>query len=449
MLAGPEGTSPLAAFDGLLDLERSRAFHEGRAPLGLSTMAALLEALPPRARPALCVHVAGSEGKTSTTERIAAGCRAYGLKTATYTSPHLVDARERLRIDFRWPTDEALRAAVAAVLAAARSASVSPSWFEALTATAVVLFGQQGVQAAVWETGLGGRLDATRLLPADVCVITTISLEHTAILGSTEAAIAREKAGILRPGAPLVLGPGVRGAAREVIARQAEELGCPLHQLSEAEVAAWSDTSRRPPTGPDCARAAAGGANLPGDVQSGNGALAAAVLDALYRLGRLPHAPETRVRAAIAAHGVAGRHQLVGDVLYDGAHTVAAVERLAARLAESQRQGGARGPVVFGATHGRDAAAMARALRAVAAPLVLTRAPGERGVDPHELLAALGAPPTGGPAGDGPLVVEPPAAALAEARRRAGPSARIVVTGSLHLVGLLWPPELPAPGTCA
>src|SRR5262245_9861738 len=99
MLPALDGIDPLSAFDGLQNLGRSRAFHEGRRPVGLAAMEALFAALPPSGRPRACVHVAGSEGKTSTTERIAAGLAALGLRTGCYTSPHLKDPRERLRID--------------------------------------------------------------------------------------------------------------------------------------------------------------------------------------------------------------------------------------------------------------------------------------------------------------------------------------------------------------
>lgn len=389
-------TDPLAPFDGLLDLERSRLLHAGGAPFGLERVGRLAAALGELPLPRASIHVAGSEGKTSVTERCAAGLAAAGLRAGCFTSPHLKDPLERLRVDLALPPRDAVARAVDEVLRAATRAAVEPTWFEALWATARVLFARLGLDAAVWETGLGGRLDATRLSPADVCVVTSISLEHTAVLGPTLAAVAAEKAGILRAGVPVVLGE-LPGEARAVLVDAAARLGCPVREVRGA-------------TGP--ARGTA---------------LALAALDELARAGRIP-ALDGPARAAVASWRVAGRDHVVGDVLFDGAHSVAAVRDLAGRLAAA----GHRGPVVFGATHGRDASAMAQALLVIAEPLIVTRPPGERGQDPAALLAALPADR---------LELEPdPEAALVLARRRAGPGRRIVVTGSLYLVGRLLPP---------
>src|SRR6187549_2075036 len=134
MTAATPGQPLETRLAGLLDLERSRSFHTGHLALDLSRMEALLAALPPLPRPALGLHVAGSEGKTSTTEFLAAGLGAHGLQTATYTSPHLLDVRERLRIGFRFPPEPLLLSAADAVDAAAARLAVRPTWFEYLTA---------------------------------------------------------------------------------------------------------------------------------------------------------------------------------------------------------------------------------------------------------------------------------------------------------------------------
>ncbi|MGQ0551634.1 MAG: bifunctional folylpolyglutamate synthase/dihydrofolate synthase [Planctomycetota bacterium] len=380
----------------LLDLERSRSFHEGGVRLDLGRMGRLLRALPDLPWPRVAVHVAGSEGKTSTTELIATGLRAYGLKTATFTSPHLHDVRERVRIDGCFPTDDLLDRARQVVDRAIASVGEIPTFFEYLTALARVLFAEAGAEAVVWETGLGGRLDATRLMHADVCAITTISLEHTAILGSSLAEIAREKAGILRRGAPMALGVGVPEPARREIQKLAETKDSPVHLLR-------LDSA---------------------DARSSNRALARLVLDLLAQLGHVP--PRTAaIDAAIDRHAVAGRFQVVGDVLFDGAHTVAAQQTLASELATTPLRA-----VVFGATTGRDAVAMLQPWSQRGLPLVLTRTPGERGVPPAELLASL-APGT--PAQS----IEDPQQALTAARALAGRGELVLVTGSLYLVGLL------------
>lgn len=384
----------LAVLDSLVDLERSRRFHAGRQPIDPAVAAELLARLDDRPRP-LAVHVAGSEGKTSTTTAIAAGLAAAGRPAGAYTSPHLRDVRERLAIDGAFPSDAELDAAVATVTAAA--ARLRPSYFEFLTAMARVLFVPPRVPAAVWETGLGGRLDATRHLPADLCVITSISLEHTAVLGDTLAAIAAEKAGILRPGVPVVVAASLPAAARDVIASRAASLACPLHEADDRG-AALDERSR---------------------------VLAQAALGVLHLAGKLPSFGAAATDA-VARHRVAGRLDERDGVLFDGAHTVAACSQLAEHLARTGRRIAA---LVFGVTAGRDGAAMLAALRPLAERIVLTRPPGDRGVDPETLRAVA-------PEAD----VQPdPEAALALARRRAPPGGRVLVTGSLHLVGRLLP----------
>jgi dihydrofolate synthase/folylpolyglutamate synthase len=396
-------TAPLAPFDRLVDLERSRALHQGTAHFDLEGVQALLRALPEVEEPRASIHVAGSEGKTSVTERCAAGLAALGLSVGTFTSPHLHDPLERLRLGLELPPRPEVAQAVAEVQAAMAAAQVTPTWFEALWATARLLFARHPVQATVWETGLGGRLDATRLSPAHVTVITSVSLEHTAVLGSTLAEVAGEKAGILRPGVPLLLAADLPGEALTVFEARAEELGCPR-------------TLVPPDRGP------ARGVNL-----------ALAALRALATAGRIP-AVDASTEQAVAAWQVPGRDHVCGDVHFDGSHSLAAVQALSRRLAQD---GGAT-PVVLGITHGRDGEAMARSLEPVASPLILCRAPGPRGLDPAELAAVL-------PSGN-TEVVEDPAAALTRARellgeRREG-GRRIIVTGSLYLVGTL----LSAPG---
>ena len=410
----------LSVLDALLDRERSRRFHEGGQPIDPRVAERLIAALGDLPRPDVAVHVAGSEGKTSTTERVARGLRAAGSTTATFTSPHLRDLRERLRIDDAFPGDDELCAAVERVTAAARR--LDPSWFEFLTAVARVLFVPPRVDAVVWETGLGGRLDATRHLPADLCVITSISLEHTKILGDRVEDIAAEKAGILRPGAPVVVSANLPGAARTVVAARAAELGCSLVTADDAT----------------------------DDLDGRSTALARSVLATLADHGFVAP-PDAAVEHALTGGVVAGRLHVIGDVLFDGAHTVEAARLLARHLTgggAGPAHGGAAhsgrpvGAVVFGATSGRDAAAMVAHLATLGAPLVLTRAPGDRGVDPSELLR---------PGPD--TVVEPdPEAALAAAReaarRQAGDDALVVVTGSLHLVGRLLPADA-APAAAA
>lgn len=377
------------------DLERSRAFHAGRVGLTLEATERLVARLDAWPWPPWGVHVAGSEGKTTTCHLIERGLRAAGLRTGLFTSPHLVDVHERVRVDGEPFGPDPASAAIAALEPAARA--VRPRYFEYLLGLARVAFARAGVQAAVWETGLGGRLDATRVVPARVCAITSISLEHTAVLGPDLASIAREKAGIARPGVPLVVGPGVPDEAARVVTAHAAAVGAPVHRVGA----------------PDAT------------VAERNRALAARVLALLGGAG-LPGLDAARVAQVLQVSDLAGRRRRAGDVLLDGAHTVAACAQLARELAAEPP-----GCLLFGTTSGRDAGAMLEPLLRRIPRVVLTGVPGGRGEDPRALAAAL--------AGRRGLHVEvagDPRAGLRQARRLAG-GRGVLVTGSLHLMGAL------------
>ncbi|MBX6341820.1 MAG: bifunctional folylpolyglutamate synthase/dihydrofolate synthase, partial [Thermomicrobiaceae bacterium] len=202
--------------------------------VGLRRTAWLLAALDnPQARyPSL--HVAGTKGKGSTAACLAAALRASGRRVGLYTSPHLHTFRERVQID-GLPIDEDLFAALTAEIAPLnrRLAAEHPDWgeataFEVATVLAFLAFARAGVDAAVVEVGLGGRLDATNVLVPEVAVITAISLDHTRILGETLAEIAAEKGGIIKPGVPVVSSPQA-GEARATLERIAAERGAPLY----------------------------------------------------------------------------------------------------------------------------------------------------------------------------------------------------------------------------
>jgi dihydrofolate synthase/folylpolyglutamate synthase len=158
------------------------------------------------------VHVAGTKGKGSVSSLIAAGLRAAGDSVGLYASPHVEHMRERIRIDHNWIDDGALARALGQVLDVRDRAenegtdAAEATWFDLVTATAFLCFAQAGVDWAVVEVGLGGRLDSTNVVRGELCVIPSIELEHTDILGSTKQEIALEKAGILKPGSVLALG---------------------------------------------------------------------------------------------------------------------------------------------------------------------------------------------------------------------------------------------------
>src|SRR5688572_26401514 len=188
------------------------------------------------------VHVAGTNGKGSVTAMVDAALRAAGHRSARYTSPHLVDLTERFAIDGRAVSGADLGAAAADVRDAIESLvrdgtlEVRPTFFEATTAIAFELFKRAGVDVAVLEVGLGGRLDATNVVSPTLTAITSIAFDHQRYLGTTLREIAREKAGIIKPGVPVVVGM-VPDDADAVIQQIARERGSELIRARPDDVA--------------------------------------------------------------------------------------------------------------------------------------------------------------------------------------------------------------------
>ncbi len=180
----------------------------------------------------LCVQVAGTNGKSSTTRMIAALLRAQGLKVGLYTSPHLVKYSERIEIDGEVVSDRAFADAVQAAAESAEKAGLQATEFELLTAAALWLFAREEVDYAVLECGLGGRWDATSVVNPDVAVLTGIGLDHTDILGDTVEKIAAEKAAIIKEGSEVVLAHDI--AAREVIDARVNAVGANCTEAEES-----------------------------------------------------------------------------------------------------------------------------------------------------------------------------------------------------------------------
>jgi dihydrofolate synthase/folylpolyglutamate synthase len=213
------------------------ALKAGGVKYGIDRMRRLVEVLdhPQRRYPVL--HVAGTNGKGSVSAMLEAILRAAGWRTGLYTSPHLVKLGERVQVDRRLLTEAEITAYAGelrpvADRIAAESPDLHPTFFEFMTAMAFLQFQRQQVEVAVVEVGLGGRLDATNVVDPEVAIITSIGLDHIAELGGTIAQIAREKAGIIKPGRPVVMGrlpPEAETVVREVAAAQ----GAPVHSVRE------------------------------------------------------------------------------------------------------------------------------------------------------------------------------------------------------------------------
>lgn len=364
--------------------------------LGLEVMRAAHEALGAPGAGVPVVHVVGTNGKGSTSAMVAHALRRRGRRVGLYTSPHLHRVGERIRIDGEALTDAALQPIVDAVIAVEGSLERPLTFFEILTLAALLAFRTAGVDVFVLETGLGGRLDATRVLPATVTLFTPIDLDHQAYLGDTLAAIADEKAAVMADRAPAFSAAQAPEAA-EVLRRVAGEFGVPL---------TFVEPLARPPVG------------LPGEHQRTNAALALAGARAID-----PHT----VAADLDGVRWPGRCERVavgrGSVVFDAAHNPHGVRALVTWLGG---QTCARRVVVFGCLADKDAPAMVAELRRLGAPLWLVP-PGPGAFD----LAALAG-------GDARAFTGPDDPELRErwTQHLAG-GGEIVVCGSHVLVGRL------------
>jgi dihydrofolate synthase/folylpolyglutamate synthase len=411
---------------------------------GLETMRALVAEMghPERACPSLLV--AGTNGKGSVAAYCDAALRASGLRTGRYTSPHLVRVNERITVDGRDITDRDFATAVRAVRDAAERLvrrgvlEAHPTFFEVLTAAAFSHFQRRGVDVAVLEVGLGGRLDATNVADPVASAIVSVDFDHEVYLGRTLAAIAGEKAGVMRAGRATVVGP-LPGEARRAILAQARETGARVVQARRgARVARAHAPKPRPPSNRDGATeridvrtpTAAYPAlrPLPGAHQRDNLLVAIRLLEEARRWG-LP-VDLRAVPGAVARTLWPGRLERVpGDpaLVLDGAHNPAGARALAAHL-----DGGPPFVLVFGAMADKDVPGLARELFPPARDIVLTRPRVSRAAAPDELARRAGR--LAARARREPSV----ARALALARRLArgdGPRTVVVVAGSLYLVG--------------
>ena len=345
------------------------------------------------------LHVAGTNGKGSTCAMMDAILRAAGHRTGLYTSPHLVDFRERIRLDGAMIPEDAVAEGLSLLREAAKTCDHAPTFFELVTVLAAWWLAREEAEYVVWETGMGGRLDATNAVLPDVAVITPIGLDHQKWLGDTLAQIAGEKAGIIKSEVPVVSAPQAQEVC-EVLTSTAAGVGAPITFVSEP----WSGVT----------------AGLAGAHQRWNAALACAAL----------RAAGVRVDADAEVQGLSsvvwpGRFQRVGeDLVVDGAHNPSAIETLVATWREVY--GDVRASLVFGAVLDKDIEALLLALRSIADEVWLVPVNNLRGASPEELRPMAEAARFA-TIHDGPVE-----ASLAAARAGGRP---VLVAGSLFLAG--------------
>ncbi len=358
---------------------------------GLGRMRMFLRAAGNPHRRVPSIVVAGTNGKGSTAATLASILTAAGYRTALYTSPHLVSIRERWMIDGVPVGTGALRAAIRRLRAVDEQLGIAPTYFEALTLIAFVLFADLGVDVAVLEVGMGGRLDATNVVRPIASLITPIGLDHTEWLGATIPKIAREKAGIIHRGS-LAITSADDPEAVAVIAARAAKVGAPLHRL-EREVsieglrAGARGIAFRYRRGTAVLRLRS---PLAGEHQAQNVALAARAAELLAR--GLPRIDARAIEAGVASTRWRGRLERfeVGEaqVWVDGGHNPHALRRVARFVARHVPR---PRTLVFGVLREKDYEEMAEILFPLFDAVILTEPESERAVDARDAKTRLAA----------------------------------------------------------
>jgi dihydrofolate synthase/folylpolyglutamate synthase len=373
------------------------------------------------------IHVAGTNGKGSTSAMLESIYRAAGLRVGLFTSPHLVSFRERLQVNREFVSEADVARLVEEIQAGLKQfpAEAHPTMFEVVTVMALKFFAEQKCDLVIWETGLGGRLDATNIVTPLASVITNIAFDHTQWLGDTLEKIAAEKAGIIKPGVPVITAAG-EPAALGVIERVARK----NHStLTRANV---NPASTFPPP-----------ASLPGEHQKINAALAVATVGVLQK--QIP-VTDGQIRAGLAQVNWPGRMQIIErdgqKIILDGAHNVAGAEVLRAALqslppisapAQAGRGGKLAGAVsgapllIIGVLGDKDWRTICEILAPLARKILAVPVASGRTAAAEELAAVLAA-------------ANPPAETVAcknisEALNACKDEPLVVVAGSLYLIG--------------
>ncbi len=398
--------------------------------LSLAGVRRLIAAAPFASSGIRFVQVAGTNGKGSTSHYVASILQRSGLRVGLFTSPHLQEARERIRVNGRPIGRAAFARSVSAAralgerLVAERRIANLPTFFETLFLAALHHFAASGVSWAVLEVGLGGRLDATSTVRPEISVVTNVAMDHMNILGRTLTAIAREKAAIARRGVPLVSGCAPRTAGARVVRQFALRRGAPL---VEAFAPPRRLEAARAGAAYECRYDTGAGAyrfrvTQRGRHQCRNAALAVAVVDELRRRGLDVGAAD--VAAGIRSMAIPARLELFPGrpaVILDGGHNRPGVRALVDYLRE---EGIRRFTLVFGALRDKQYPAMARLLAPLAANVVLTEPRSPRALPPERLARFF--------PGRRCRVERDYGRALAVAKKF---QRTIIVCGSLYLVG--------------
>jgi dihydrofolate synthase/folylpolyglutamate synthase len=359
------------------------------------------------------VHVAGTNGKGSTCAMLESIYRTAGLRVGLFTSPHLVSFTERIQVDRRPIGEDQVVRGVERIRAHLPQFPPEhhPTFFEVVTVLALEYFRACGCELVIWETGMGGRLDATNIVTPLASVITNVQFDHQQWLGPTLAQIAAEKAGIVKPGVPVVTGADAPEAL-DVIRRTAEERGCSLTVVTpeDARRAPW-DRMKLP---------------LVGEHQRRNAALTLAAVRVLQ--SRIP-VSDAAIARGLETVNWPGRLQIVRQtnrtLVLDGAHNPAGAECLRDALESLFPR--ERKTLILGVLQDKDWLQICKTLAPLFERVRLVRIDSERAADPNELVSAFR---------DGNRQAEVQACrSLPEALALSANDGLVVVTGSLYLVG--------------
>ena len=347
------------------------------------------------------IHVAGTNGKGSVCAMIDSCCRAAGLRSGLFTSPHLITFRERIRLNGEMISEEDVAAGLTKIRELAADWDHAPTFFEITTALALAWFQQKGAEVVALETGLGGRLDATNVVTPQACALTPIDLDHQQWLGESLAEIAREKAGILKTGVPAISAPQpdeVRAVFDGIAAERGVKLEYITAPLADAEI------------------------GIAGSHQHWNAALAVRAM----ALAGLPVPDDAIVRGLREVSWPGRFQQIDARFIIDGAHNPAAAERLAATWREFY--GDKRAALILGILRDKDLRGICQALLPIAGRILAVPVANPRSATAQEICQAIGHI---APRVECIAVRDLPAAIrIAEAMER-----RTLITGSLFLAG--------------
>jgi dihydrofolate synthase/folylpolyglutamate synthase len=396
----PEPARAIRNYRTAIEFLNSRTDYEKMTRVGynhtnfnLSRMLRLLAGLGNPHKKLRTVHLAGTKGKGSTCHMVASMLQNSGYRTGLYTSPHIVNLRERICVDGALVTEHEfmrLMARIAPVVN--RLQRDEPTFFEIMTAAAFLHFVNRKVDIAVIETGLGGRLDSTNVIKPEACGIVSISYDHIAQLGHTLEQIAEEKAGIFKPGVPVISAPQVP-AVKRVLRKVAERVGCPLRFIGEdIEFSYRFESSRAsgphtrvclatPTTRFDHLRVP-----LLGEHQAHNCGVALGIIDSLRQVGW--EIPEQGAIDGLAQVRIQGRMEMIRELprtIVDAAHNASSIAALMRAIGQNISYDSM--VVIFGCSADKDIDGMLAQLQLGADKVIFTTAEVVRSVDPHELHA--------------------------------------------------------------